>query len=277
MLPILLERPLLGLGPGGFAHRIPEQLARTAPERDTDLVFLHAHLLPAELLMELGLIGTGCILLFVAAVYRAAWRNGYRCRSWLVWAHGAWLLTNLYDVNFFTYAGWVTLWPLLAVLQTAPAGAAASIPPAPTGVPGRIVATLPLALTAVLLVRLVTSSFLCHQALWLARGSWHAAAAQRYQVAAAAWPLPVQERYRAALAELSAGSSERCVEQLMALEEQAPAFAASRYNLAIALAKLGRHPEALAWMRSHLETHPNDTRAMAALTELQNQAPTPGG
>jgi hypothetical protein len=268
MLPLLSEQPLIGLGVGSFAHRSPMQLAGVSQDRKPELVFLHAHLLPAEIQIELGLVGLAASLVLLVPVYFRVLRSGTWRRSWLVWAHGAWLLTNLYDVNFFFYAGWVTLWPLLAWLRSEADQAAPVSSDEPASWFRRAVFAAPLLVVAATLILTCRSSNLSARAFQVTVRKQAKEAATLYQRAERVWPLPLQQSYRAAVATLDAGLPEIAERQLREVERRAAGFSAVRYNIGVALAQQQRHDEALIWIRSHLDLYPGDITAKEGLIRL---------
>ena len=118
MVPLLGGQPLFGGGAGAFASAIPELAGPTTAQASANLAFLHAHLLPAELQIELGLAGILLAAAFVAPLYLGLVRQGWRRWDWLVWGHLAWLVVSLYDTAPFSYAGWISLWPMLGFIRS---------------------------------------------------------------------------------------------------------------------------------------------------------------
>ncbi len=260
MTPLMVAEPVVGLGPGGFARGVGEVIGPRMPEDTPGLVFLHAHLLPAELVIDLGVIG----LVFALCFVLPAWMGLVRRRrlGWLGWAHLVWLVINLYDVSFFSYAGWVTLWPLLAFLRTeGPLPAAEA--PAPGWFGRGLLIVLMVGAVFVLapMVRSSHYSFLGATALVSDRGP---AAVSAYERADDIWSLPLEDRYRQAVATLKAGEAVLATQRLLAVESEAPGFSAVRYNLAMAYARLEQESEAAVWNDRHLDLHPRDQGALDA-------------
>ena len=280
---LALESPFLGQGVGSFSHGIPQELAGRGVGRSPDLVFLHAHNLPAELVVELGALGLLCAAWLPAKVFLSAlrrrtgraWRMGVGGGGgdWLVWALCGWLVTNLYDVNFFTYAGWVSFWPILGVVarRYGSAGASSS---APAEAPRAPVVALCAGLLAVsvLLLPMVASSYLTRRALLAADLGLLDQERRLWLEAESLGPLELEHRYRAAVSRLSpSGPGEEGVRLLEEIESDAPGFSAVRFNVAMGLAGLGRYREALEWIDRHLAAYPGDPRAIEARVALLNR------
>ena len=267
-----LENPVVGLGVGSFAHRIPEELANRGSGQSAGLVFLHAHNLPAELFIELGVLGLLCALWLPAKVFAAALRHRAWRTDWLVWALCGWMVTNLYDVNFFSYAGWVSFWPILGVVGSrygtvglsSTGGSRLSLAHSLPLVASLVVVTL-------FLLPMVVSSNLTRRALLAGDLGLLGTEQGLWEAAESVGPLPLEHRYRAAVSRISPGPSEEGVRLLEVIDNDAPGFSAVRLNIAIGLGQLGRYEEGLDWIDRHLDAYPLDSRAAEAKAELLNQ------
>jgi hypothetical protein len=82
---MIRERPLLGYGPGGFAHVLPAY-----HQAGEGLSSLYVHQYPLE-------VAAGCGALFAAAWFIWIARRLAQCRGWPAWALSAALLQSLVD------------------------------------------------------------------------------------------------------------------------------------------------------------------------------------
>jgi hypothetical protein len=273
LLTLAGEHPFLGGGPGEVARAVPAVVGPATPEHGANLVFLHAHHLPADLAIDLGLVGLALFAVFLAPLYARLVRAGWRTWGWLVWGHLAWVVVNLYDVAFFTYPGWLALWPLLGIVRSDLDDRP------PEGVDSRCShwagATAGVVAVACLLglARMAWSSHLCATAAAAHAARQMTAAAAGYEAAARCWPLPLEQRYRRASATLDAGLVDAAIAELTALETQAPAFASVRHLLALAYARRGELGQALTWVDRHLAAHPGDAAAAADRQRLLATVP----
>ncbi len=259
MAPLMFDEPVVGRGPGGFARAVPEAIGARLPADVSGLVFLHAHMLPAEIVIDFGVIGLGLAFVFVLPIWMGLIRRGVAGLGWLGWAHVVWLVINMYDVSFFSYAGWVTLWPLLAFVRAEDPSGSAESARRPSSVFVRGVLVVLMVGAVFVLAPMVRASHLCFRGAVALAADRGIAAAEAYELAADIWPLPLEERYRMAVATLKAGRDTLAVERLTAVESEAPGFSVVRYNLATAYARLEQFDEAAVWNDRHLDLCPWDS------------------
>ena len=184
-------------------------------------------------------------------------------------------VTNLYDVNFFTYAGGVTFWPILGVVARRYGSARAS-----STMPTKTLRLLPV---VALSTGLLTVSVLhlpdagirpSDEASSLLAADLGLFDQERsfWQEAESFGPLPLEHRYRAAVSRLSPGGPAQ--EGVMLLEEdreRRAGFLRRALQPRHGTGEARQYREALEWIDRHLAAYPGDSRAIEARVALLNR------